>query len=155
MQYTHMLRVLAYTQQQIMGIPKKTRLPHLQRHRQTFNKPKLAVFVPFVHKYDCTIWTILKLPLGMAAISMGGKMTNIAPSRGKTTIDNRHLTLCEVKRLDTESGQKGQPGPPGWFLLLHIATLPYTQRAVREVITHLNQLVFLSISTKQPHPTVF
>lgn len=32
-QYTHMLHVLAYTQQQIMGIPKKTRLPHLQRHK--------------------------------------------------------------------------------------------------------------------------
>lgn len=97
-QYTHMLRVPAYTQQQIMGIPKKTRLPHLQRHRQTFNKPKLAVFVPFVHKYDCTIRTILKISLGMAAISMGGKMTNIAASRGKTTTDNRHLTLCEVKK---------------------------------------------------------
>lgn len=51
MQYTHMPHVLAYTQQQIMSVPKKkTRLPHLQRHRQTFNKSKLAVFVPFVHK---------------------------------------------------------------------------------------------------------
>lgn len=75
-----MPRVLAYTQQQIIGIP-KTRLPHLQRHKQTFSKPKPAVFVPFVHKYDFTICTILKLSLGMAAISMGGKMTNIAACR--------------------------------------------------------------------------
>lgn len=151
--------VLAYTQQQIIGIPqKKTRLPHLQRHRQTFNKPKLAVFVPFVHKYDCTMCTILKLSLGMAAISTGGKMTNIAASREKTTIDNRHLTLCEVKRLDTESGQKVSQVIQvlqACFLLPHIATLPYTQRAVGEVIIHLNQLVFLSISTKQQHPTFF